>query len=112
MLKLGATSTPDFLRTLLNSDTAIFKLFVTTMSVEENPSLNVCVPMPLARVDPRTGYFSNIDNIRTEEYPILQGQQGRNKSKVGADSLRYRNDLSRPCRYNIIPQIFGYCNIT
>jgi hypothetical protein len=34
--------------------------------------------MSVVRVDPGTGYFSNIDDIRKEEYPMLEGQQQRN----------------------------------
>lgn len=40
-----------------------------------------CAPgsMSVAQVDESTGYFLNVDDIRREEYPMLQGEQKRDK---------------------------------
>lgn len=47
--------------------------------LEDTQSSYVPSSMPAARADPATGYFVNIDDIRRDEYPMLQGQLRRGK---------------------------------
>lgn len=56
---------------------------IPTSRVEELSPLDALSSMPVARADPSTGYFQNIDDIRRDEYPILDGQQFKGMSTDG-----------------------------
>lgn len=61
--------------------------------------------VPKPRAMSMAGYNNEIDAIREEEFPMLQGRLAELQIRRRATHELCRSDLSRPRRHNFVPQI-------